>query len=65
MAEEAQVLMKIVGEFKLTKAASSQPMKAKVTRAATQYPAKASSAKTAPGKPKRVLSSTANDWEEF
>ncbi|MEY3289416.1 MAG: hypothetical protein RLZZ419_1658 [Pseudomonadota bacterium] len=65
MAEEAQVLMKIVGEFKLTKTASSQPMKAKVARTVTQYSPKASSTKVVPGKAKRVLSSAANDWEEF
>lgn len=65
MAQEAQALMKMVGEFKLTKADSSPPSKEKAARPATQSPAKAAPIKVARSKYNQVPVSAGSDWEEF
>jgi len=54
MAQEAQALMKMVGEFKLTKADSSPPSKGNAARPATQSPAKAAPIKVARSKYNQV-----------
>ncbi len=65
MAQEAQALMKMVGEFKLTKADSSPPSKGKTARPVTQSPAKAAPIKVARSKYNQVPASAGSDWEEF
>jgi methyl-accepting chemotaxis protein len=65
MAQEAQALMKMVGEFKLTKADSSPPSKGKAARPATQSQAKAAPIKVARSKYNQVPASAGSDWDEF
>ena len=65
MAEEAQVLLKIVGEFKLTKTSSTPSARAKVARPVTQHRSKATPVKMVRSKPKLSNSSDSNGWEEF
>jgi methyl-accepting chemotaxis protein len=65
MAQEAQALMKMVGEFKLTKADSSPLSKGKAARPATQSPAKAAPIKVAHSKYNQVPASAGSDWDEF
>ncbi len=65
MAQEAQVLMKIVGEFTLAKTSSAPATRAKAARPVAQYPGKATPVKMARSKPKMMQATDANDWEEF